>query len=218
MMRLASAATRSGSQVLMHRTSFPEPSPSAGKSSLSTTCSTCSVLKTARMTQRADLARSPTDCAGRPPMSARRALRAGSISKPVTEMPASISRRAYTSPISPSPTMPTGALVARSGMRIVPIQFACLAIERSGLQRSILDAIHRHHFRIVAGRKNLVGGLDVAIVQRSLDDADPGIAQQLDDALTRNAVEKCAIRRRREHDAVLADEDIGRRKLRDVAE
>src|SRR5262249_41134767 len=121
-------------------------------------------------------------------------------------------------PISPSPTTQTGALVARSGMRIVPIQFACLAIERSGLQRSILDAVYRHHFRVVAGRKNLVGSLDVAVAQRGLDDPDPGLAQQLDDSLARNAVEKSAIRGRCEHDAILADKDIGRRKLRDVAE
>ena len=80
--RLASAATRSGSQVLMQRTILPDPSPSAGKSSFSTTSSTCSVLNTARIMQRVDLARSAIDRAGRPPISASRAVRTGSNVEP----------------------------------------------------------------------------------------------------------------------------------------
>ena len=47
-MRSASAAIRSGSQVLAQRRILPEPAPMAGRRSRSTTSSTCSVLKTAR--------------------------------------------------------------------------------------------------------------------------------------------------------------------------
>ena len=71
--------------------------------------------------------------------------------------------------------MATGALAARSGigsaMGIVPVEFARLAIKRSGLQRTLLDAVDRHHFRVVAGRKYLIGGLNVAVTQRGFDNA-----------------------------------------------
>ena len=47
--------------MFMQRTILPEPSPSAGNRWFSTTSSTCSVLNTATMMQRAGLASSPID-------------------------------------------------------------------------------------------------------------------------------------------------------------
>src|SRR5262249_42290889 len=60
----ARAATRSGSQVLMHSTIFSELSPSAASRWFPTTSSTCSVLNTATMTQRTGFVSSATDDTG----------------------------------------------------------------------------------------------------------------------------------------------------------
>src|SRR5665647_2675905 len=113
------------------------------------------------MMQRAGAASSAIVSAGRPPISASRARRAGSTSKPVTGMPASSRRRAYTSPIKPRPITATADL---SAMRECPIQLARLAIERAGLQRALVDAVDRHHLGIITGRENLVRGFQVAVL------------------------------------------------------
>src|ERR1700747_2787676 len=55
------------------------------------------------------LATSRTEPALSPPIAVKIARRAASMSKPTTGCPASISRAANALPISPSPTIPTGA-------------------------------------------------------------------------------------------------------------
>src|SRR6516165_7077219 len=107
---------RSGSQVLAHRMILPEPSPSAGNNSLSTTASTWSVLNTASTMGSQCRARSATDEAGRPPSSASLAVVAGSTSKPTTSKPASSRRCANAWPNRPRPIRPIGL---RSGMSLI---------------------------------------------------------------------------------------------------
>src|SRR5215472_11421238 len=118
--------------------------------------------------------------------------------------------------MSPSPTMATGP--ARSPMRVGPIELARLAIKRPGLQGAITDTVDRHYLGIVPGGKYLVGILHVAIAQGRFDHAHTSITQELDHTLAGDAVEERAVWRRREHRAILADEDVCGGKLGHVAE
>ena len=76
----------------MHSTILFESSPSAGSRWFSITSSTWSVLNTAMMMQREGCANPAIVRTARPPISSSRARRAGSISKPVTGIDASIRR------------------------------------------------------------------------------------------------------------------------------
>ena len=78
----ASAAMRSGSQVLAQRRILPEPAPSAGRRSRSTTSSTCSVLNTARNSTSHWRATSAGEAAAAPPSFSRLRSFSASMSKP----------------------------------------------------------------------------------------------------------------------------------------
>src|SRR3954471_2318237 len=105
-----------------------------------------------------------------------------------------------------------------SAVRELPVELARLAAEWSGLQRAIVDTDDRHQLAVVAAREDLVGALEIGIAERALHHGHAGIAQQLDGAVTRNAGEERAVRRRRINHAILGEEDVRRRKLRDVSE
>src|SRR5262249_55624908 len=103
-------------------------------------------------------------------------------------------------------------------MRILPVQLARFAVERSGLQRSVIDAVDRHDLGVIAGRENLISVLHVVVGQNSFDDVHAGIAQKLDDTLSSDAVEKRSIWRWGEDDTLLSDENVGGGKLGHVSQ
>ena len=90
--------------------------------------------------------------------------------------------------------------------------------EGDTLTATYIDADDGHHLRVIAGGKNLVGGLEVAVMQRGLRHGNAGLAQQPDDPLARKPVEERPVRLRREHDTVFRHEDIGGGKFCDIAE
>src|SRR5262245_18502087 len=107
---------------------------------------------------------------------------------------------------------------ASPAVRKIPIKFARLAIERTGLQRAAVDAHDRHDLGIVAGGKNLVRAFEIGVAQARLHHGHAGVAQELDRALACDAVEERAVRLRRIDDAVAAQKDVGGGKLGDIAE
>ena len=111
-MRAASAAMRSGSQVLTQMAVSGGAFTGSAASSASIAFSTCSVLNTASTTVRLPRAISAIDAAGVPPSAA---AFAGSMSYPVTAMPAALRRAAQALPIRPQPMIPTGNGVMLGG-------------------------------------------------------------------------------------------------------
>ena len=103
-------------------------------------------------------------------------------------------------------------------MRKRPIKIAGLAVEWPHRQRALVDPGRRRNLGVVPGRKYLVRAFEIRVAQARLDHRDAGAAQQIDDALARDAIEERPVRRRREHGAIPRHEDIGCGELRDIAE
>src|SRR5581483_11445527 len=78
----------------------------------------------------------------------------------------------------------------------VPIEFSRPRIEPAGREQTVVDPDDRRDLGEIAGRENLVGGLEILVTQGLLDYGDAVAAQQIDHALARDAVEEGAVRRR----------------------
>jgi hypothetical protein len=86
------------------------------------------------------------------------------------------------------------------------------------LQATILEAVYRHQFGVIAGRERLVGIKKFPPAERTLMHADADPAKECYYTLTRDAVEKRPIGDGCVGLTVLDIPYIGGRKLRDMAE
>ena len=51
-------------------------------------------------------------------------------------------------------------------MRVIPIEFPCLAVERTRLKIAVVDAQHRHDLGIVARDEDLIRSREILVAQR----------------------------------------------------
>src|SRR3954471_18270586 len=79
-------------------------------------------------------------------------------------------------------------------MRVVPVKLPRLTVERTGLERARADPGDGQHLGGIAGGEDLIGVLEVGIAHHSLGHRDAGVAQEADDALSRDAGEERAVR------------------------
>src|SRR5690348_8203473 len=77
----------------------------------------------------------------------------------------------------------------QTGMGEIPIELARPSEERARLQIAVVDLHDRLHLAEIAGGEDLVRLLEVAVDERRLEHRHAGLAQQLDHALARDAVE-----------------------------
>ena len=119
-----------------------------------------------------------------------------------------------------SPAVTAGCVrmrLDRLGLRVVEIELARAAIDRARLEVALLEARDRQHLGVVAGGEHLVAAFEILDRDVALLRLDAVVAQQLQHALARDAVEERAVRLRRHRDAVLHDEDVGAGEFRDEA-
>src|SRR5579871_2125658 len=103
-------------------------------------------------------------------------------------------------------------------MRELPVELARAPEDRPGLQFAVVDLSERHYLAEIAGGKDLVGVLEVAVGEAALMDSDACCPQQLDRAGAGDAAEEAAVRGRRMRRAILADPEIGRGELGHMAD
>src|SRR5580700_10867408 len=94
-------------------------------------------------------------------------------------------------------------------MREGPIKFARLLIKRAKWQCTVIDARDGYNFGIVSCSENLVGSLQVPVLQRGLHDAYAILPQEANDTPPRNSGKKRPVRNGRVHHAVFGHKDIG---------
>jgi len=99
-----------------------------------------------------------------------------------------------------------------------PIELASLCIDRTEGKSVIADASHGDDLGIISRRKNLVCLFEIPVRERFLHNLHTTVAQQPDYPLSRNACQKRAIGKRREHHSVFHHEDIGGGEFGDVAQ
>ena len=86
----------------------------------------------------------------------------------------------------------------------------------TGLQGAIVDLGHRVDFRVIAGRKQLVGGAELVITDAPFLNRQTVIAQKLHGALADDAVRKRTVTYWRLDHAILDHENIGGGEFRDI--
>ncbi len=78
-------------------------------------------------------------------------------------------------------------------MRPLPIQVARPLIDRPRLQVVVVYAVYRHHLGVVARREQFVRIQKFGIVDNALVHAVARVAQQRQDALARDSIQKGAV-------------------------
>src|SRR4029077_8123559 len=106
----------------------------------------------------------------------------------------------------------------QAGMGEVPIELACPAEGRARLKIAAVDLHDWLHLAEITGGEDLVRLLEIAIDECRFEHRHTRLAQELDHALARDAVEEGAVGRGRHHHAVPGHEDVRGRRLGDIAE
>jgi len=99
-----------------------------------------------------------------------------------------------------------------------PVERARAPEHRSDPKPALVDAHDRRDLAEVAGREDLVGRQEGFVGQGLLAHLDAVAAQESNDAAPRYPVEEGPVRRWREHNAVLDQEDVGVGELGDGAQ
>src|SRR5579871_2386042 len=89
----------------------------------------------------------------------------------------------------------------QAGMGEIPIELAGPAEERAWLQVAVVDLHNRLNLAEIAGGEDLIRLLEVAIEERRLEHRHARLAQELDHALARDAIEEGAVGGRRQDHA-----------------
>ena len=97
----------------------------------------------------------------------------------------------------------------RLRMRVGPVELARFAHERAGLELTVVDLGDGDDLVVVAAGEDLVGVVEVFVLQGLFHHAHARLAQQADDALARDAVQERAVGRGRVDHAVLGHGDVG---------
>src|SRR5947208_9205146 len=103
-------------------------------------------------------------------------------------------------------------------MRELPIEFPGLCVNWAELKRMIANPGHWNDFGIVSRRENLICLLKILISKGLLDYCHTAFAQKSNHPLASNARQKCTIRRRCKHYAILGYKDVRSRELGHIAQ
>src|SRR5207249_6380299 len=103
-------------------------------------------------------------------------------------------------------------------MRKLPIKFASFSIEGTKRKRPVADADHRNDLGIIASRENLICFLEVLVRKSFLHYSYAAFAKKSHHAPPGDACEECSVRKRCEYHAILGQEDVRCRKLRNIAQ